>query len=93
MSKRFYFSGLAFGLLYLGAASAQYPIMDKIAERIIQKYQASSCEQLYQEKAPKLPQARRSRRPSKCCTAMPRCAQLFLAKSRLPSLTRCSNAG
>jgi hypothetical protein len=29
----------------------QYPVMDKIAEKIIQKYQGSTCEQLWQEKA------------------------------------------
>ena len=29
----------------------QYPIMDKIADKIIQKYQTSSCQQLYEEKA------------------------------------------
>ena len=29
----------------------QYPIIDKIADRIVQKYQNSSCQQLYEEKA------------------------------------------
>lgn len=29
----------------------QYPIMDAIANKIIQKYQGSTCEQLWQEKA------------------------------------------
>lgn len=29
----------------------QYPVMDKIADKIIQKYQGSTCEQLWQEKA------------------------------------------
>lgn len=29
----------------------QYPIMEKIADKIIQKYQGSTCEQLWQEKA------------------------------------------
>jgi hypothetical protein len=51
MSKRPYLFGLALLLLYLCAASAQYPIMDKVAAKVIQKYQASSCQQLYQEKA------------------------------------------
>jgi hypothetical protein len=39
----------------------QYPIMDAVANKIIQKYQNSTCEQLWQEKAeakakPKSPQ-------------------------------------
>jgi hypothetical protein len=29
----------------------QYPIMDRVAEKVIQKYQSSSCEQLWQERA------------------------------------------
>ena len=29
----------------------QYPIMDKVADKIIQKYKTSTCEQLWQEKA------------------------------------------
>jgi len=41
-------------LFYLSAAGAQqYPILDKIADRVVQKYQTSSCEQLYQERAQK----------------------------------------
>ena len=51
MSKRFF----VLVLVYLGAASAQYPIMDGVANKIIQKYQTSSCEQLYEQKANKQP--------------------------------------
>jgi ABC-type Fe2+-enterobactin transport system substrate-binding protein len=40
-------------LLHVGLASAQesYPIMEMIAQRIIQKYQTSSCQQLAQQKS------------------------------------------
>ena len=37
--------------LVAGAANAQYPIADMIANKVIQKYQTSTCEQLWQEKA------------------------------------------
>ena len=54
MSKRFYLFGLVLPVVYLCSASPQqYPIMDKIADRIVQKYQSSSCEELYQKKAQK----------------------------------------
>jgi len=53
MRKRSYLFGLTVALFYLGAASAQFPIMDQVANKIIQKYQTSTCEQLYQEKAEK----------------------------------------
>lgn len=53
MNKRFWLFGLTLTLLYLSAANAQYPIMDQIANKVIQKYQTSTCEQLYQQKAEK----------------------------------------
>jgi hypothetical protein len=38
-------------LLFVGVAAAQqYPILDDIANRVVQKYQTSSCEQLWQQK-------------------------------------------
>ena len=37
-----------------GIAVAQYPIMEAVANKVIQKYQTSSCEQLWaQKQAPK----------------------------------------
>ena len=50
-------SGLfALALLALtvgSAGAAQYPLMEAIADKIVQRYQTSSCEQLWQEKAQK----------------------------------------
>ncbi len=39
-------------LLYTGIAGAQeqYPLMDMIANKVIQKYQTSTCEQLLMER-------------------------------------------
>ena len=34
-----------------GLAYAQFPIMDRVADKVIQKYQTASCEQLWQERA------------------------------------------
>ena len=52
MRKRFYLFTLASILLPVGIASAQqYPIMEKVVQKVIQKYQTSSCEQLAQEKS------------------------------------------
>jgi hypothetical protein len=40
-------------LLHVGLARAQesYPIMEQVAQKIIQKYQTSSCQQLAQQKS------------------------------------------
>ena len=43
-------------LLLGGVVSAQFPILDMIADKVIQKYQSSTCEQLWQQKGqPKPP--------------------------------------
>ncbi len=47
-------------LIAAGIAYAQYPIMDRVAEKVIQKYQSASCEQLWQQKGqPKSPEEQR----------------------------------
>lgn len=37
--------------LVAGTAHAQYPILDAVADRVVQKYQSASCEQLWQKKS------------------------------------------
>jgi hypothetical protein len=39
-----------FLLLSSGVASAQYPRVDAVADRVVQKYQQSSCEQLWERR-------------------------------------------
>ena len=39
MMKRSYMFVVVFVLLFAGAADAQYPILDMIADKVIQKYQ------------------------------------------------------
>jgi hypothetical protein len=41
---------VAFTLLAAGVAAAQYPILDMVAETVIQKYQQASCEQLWEQR-------------------------------------------
>ena len=46
-----WFIGIAAVSMAFGAANAQqYPVMDMVANKVIQKYQTSSCQQLWQEK-------------------------------------------
>ena len=49
MSKRLTLIAVAL-CLTAGIAYAQYPILDMVADRVVQKYQSSSCEQLWQKK-------------------------------------------
>jgi hypothetical protein len=53
---------LAITLTYVSMGAAQqYPIMDKVADKVIAKYQSSSCQQLYQQKQqPPSPEVQRA---------------------------------
>jgi hypothetical protein len=53
MSKRVYLLALGAALFFAGVAIAQFPVLDAIADKVIQKYQQSTCEQLWQERAEK----------------------------------------
>lgn len=49
---------LVFAVIATGgvASAQQYPIMDEIAQKVIQKYRNASCEQLWQQRGqPKSP--------------------------------------
>jgi hypothetical protein len=53
MTKRLWWLALVTALPFTGVAIAQYPILDKVADKVVQKYQQSTCQQLWQEKAEK----------------------------------------
>jgi len=54
MIKYILWSAMVPALLFANVAAAQqYPMLDAVANRIVQKYQQSSCEQLWQERAEK----------------------------------------
>ncbi len=59
MSKRFSMLVAVSIVLVVGTAVAQYPIMDMIADKVVQKYQSSSCEQLWQNKGKHGPEEQR----------------------------------
>ena len=53
MSKRFWmFLAVASTMVAVGVTYAQqYPMLDMVAQKVVQKYQSASCEQLWQERA------------------------------------------
>ena len=38
-------------LCVAGAQAQQYPMLDRVAEKVVQKYQRSSCQQIAEERA------------------------------------------
>ena len=94
MSKRSYLFGLTLALLYLGAAGAQqYPIMDKVAAKIIQKYQTSTCEQLYQEKAQKKQPSPQEQKAIQLLHQDPQMRAAFISKIAAPIANKMFECG
>src|SRR5215813_13408708 len=60
MRKVFVAVAIVGGLAAIGVAAQEYPMVDMIANKIVQKFQTSTCEQLWQERSqgrqPKSPQ-------------------------------------
>lgn len=57
MSKYVGLVALVLTILGVGVADAQFPILDMVAEKVVQKYQTSTCEQLWEQRGkPKSPQ-------------------------------------
>src|SRR5215470_15488633 len=44
---------LAVALLCLAVNAQDFPVLDQIANKVVQKYQQATCEQLWQERAQK----------------------------------------
>ena len=50
MTQRVCLFALLLALLLVGVAGAQFPILDLIADKVTQKYQQSTCEQLWEQR-------------------------------------------
>ncbi|MGA8728589.1 MAG: hypothetical protein WB608_07555 [Terracidiphilus sp.] len=55
MIKRSHLYPLLITLFYVTFATAQHPVLDEVANKVVAKYQSSSCQQLMQQKAQRQP--------------------------------------
>ena len=55
MMKPSYLFAAVLAVLYVTVAVAQHPVLDAVANKVVAKYQSSTCEQLMQSKAQKQP--------------------------------------
>ena len=78
-----------------GIAYAQYPIMDKVADKVIQKYQTASCQQLWQEKAQGQgqPKPEMEQRAIKALQSDPQMRQAFFNKVSAPIVNKMFECG
>ena len=51
MTTRAFLVALALAMLFVGVAGGQqYPLLDMMADNVVQKYQQATCEQLWEQK-------------------------------------------
>ncbi len=79
-------------LLCTGSAAAQeYPIMDMLANKVIQKYQQSSCQELWQKKGK--PKSAREQRVMALLRNDPQMRQAFIDKVAPPIANKMFECG
>src|SRR5262245_2256055 len=76
---------------YVGYALAQYPILDRIAEKVIAKYQNASCEQLWQAKGQ--PHSPEEQKVVSILRSDPQMQQHFLNKVAAPIANKMFQCG
>jgi hypothetical protein len=93
------FSGLVLGLTLLRPSHAnaqppqQYPIMDKVANKIIAKYQNSTCDQLYQQKSQKAPPSAEEQKAVEFLHNDPQMRAAFINKVAAPIANKLFDCG
>ena len=88
-------------MLFIAAAvsamppAQQYPVMEEIAKRVIQKYQASSCAQLWAEKgqAPTAEQIQKQDKAIQMLRQDPAMRKAFLDKVAAPIANKMFECG
>ena len=80
---------------FAGFAYAQFPIMDMVANKVVQKYQSSTCEQLWQEKAQKqgAPKSPEEQRAVTMLRNDPQMQAAFFSKVATPIVTKMFQCG
>ncbi len=71
----------------------QYPVMDKVADKIIMKYQESTCEQLWIKKAEKAPPTAEEQRAVAFLKSDPQMRAAFINKIAPPIANKMFDCG
>ena len=92
--KRYSLFALTLGLLYVSIGNAQqYPIMDKIATKIVQKYQNSTCEQLWEKKSQKAPPSQQEQKAIQMLKSDPQMRAAFINQVAAPIANKMVECG
>ena len=75
------------------AGQAQHPILDQVANKVIQKYQTATCQQLWAERAQKAPPTPAEQKAIQFLKGDPQMRTLFLNKVAAPIANKMFECG
>lgn len=91
MTRRLILLAMALTLLVAGVAGAQYPVLDAVAEKVTQRYQQSTCEQLWEEKGK--PKTAREQEIIQALRGDPQMRVVFINKIAAPVANKLFECG
>ncbi len=74
-------------------AQDQHPILDKVASKVIQKYQSSTCEQLWTKKSEKAPPSAEEQKAIAFLKSNPEMRVIFIDKVAAPIANKMFECG
>jgi len=74
-------------------AQGQFPILDMVANKVIQKYQQSTCEQLWQKKSEKAPPSEMEQKAIQALKNDPQMRTAFINKVAAPIANKMFECG
>jgi hypothetical protein len=85
--------GLALLSVSDGKSQAQYPILDLVANKVIQKYQTATCEELWVKKSQKAPPGAEEQRLLDILHNDPQMRTVFINKVAAPIANKMFECG
>lgn len=86
-------SSLALTLATGTYAQDQYPILDKVAAKVVQKYQSSTCEELWQKKSQPQPPSPQEVKVVQFLKSDPQMRTVFINKVAAPIANKMFECG
>ncbi len=93
MSKRHFQFALVLAVVYSSASAQQYPIMDMVANKVVQKYESASCEQLWMQRAEKKPPTQQEQEAVQALRNDPQMRAAFFGKVAVPIANKMFECG
>jgi hypothetical protein len=91
MSTRYLLALVPSMLLFAAVANAQHPMLDAAANRVVQKYQQSSCDQLWQQRGQ--PKSQRQQEAIQLLRDDPQLRAAFIDKVAAPIANKMFQCG